>query len=467
MTKIRNNTFKMLTSIALVMIMSFSMILPGLAEEFKEWSSGTGKDNPAKAVITKILKVPVGTTMPLTPAGESFKFEFTKLGMVVNSGTTTILENSDLVKSKMPSLGPITLAFEAADLVNARIYNIANAQGDVYAHYVAKQTGDILASINEANNWWDHGAGIYKYRLEETSETITLKANEKMSFSTAWYDIEVWVETDEDGTLFAKHIVAWIVEDHEDEYYEGDEGKVDPKPGEVGKNIEFLSQLIFTNKYWKTDGGGGFDVENASLRIAKTTTGLGAQPDKRFVFNITVYQPEIIDDPQEYRAFVVDNYGIVTDLTDIYSGTAPGGLITVKSGETLTVNLKDGDKVIFNDLHVGATVEVEEERDDNYVQKYRRTFSTPTSDPFEATGPVSDSSWSAWGFPRNPGDLGPHFLPEGKNVNIVQYTNTRQNATPTGLDVDDLPYIVMIGLAVVGLIGFAIVKARKKTEFDV
>ena len=47
------------------------------------------------------------------------------------------------------------------------------------------------------------------------------------------------------------------------------------------------------------------------------------------------------------------------------------------------------------------------------------------------------------------------------NDNHADYVNDRDDVTPTGLDLNDLPFIGMILLAVGAIAGYIVVKARK------
>ena len=215
------------------------------------------------------------------------------------------------------------------------------------------------------------------------------------------------------------------------------------------------------------DGGGTKDPTVTALEIKKLITGNGSVKTKYFSFNVKVKQPSIIalTPPQVYKAYVLNAAGDIVTSTANYASlkTDANGkdYIEFTSGVRLQdINLTNEQRLAFADLHVGATVEAEEAAADGYIPKYQRTFA--------GTGEFTGAENTSWGFPRETGtepDAGPHYLEDGNN-NIATFTNTRAGATPTGIAVDDLPYIVLAGVAIAGLIGLVIAKTRKKSGYE-
>jgi len=456
MTKIimkKRSVLKLLASVAVVMLMSISMVLPAFAnpDPLVDWvySDGT-PENPAPSAITKIFTVPLDTTVP----SSTFSFVLTQVG----------IDNTNN-KDGMPDIGPITITISEDDLAafeekkSERTLVIEDKVKGTLT--IVKESLDILNDV--APEDWP-GRGIYTYILREEKKGITPQpgaVNEDWEYSDAHYTIEFWVEEDDDGNLFVQYVNAKVVKNHIDGWHKGkvsEDGKVDPTPGEYWEDeyttIENgFSQVIFTNLYWKSDGPGEpedpDDFDKGALAISKIIDGNDADKTMLFDFEVTVTQPIIIPDEQEYTAYIVDSAGNVIS-----------GAIKFKSGEKVELKLTDGQRLVFMDLHVGAKVEVWElgDEDGHYKPKYERTFVNP--------GTYYGEAGVDLGFPRNPEDKGPHFLPEGSGTNKVIYTNTRTGATPMGLDVDDLPYVVLIGLAVAGLVGFMVVRSRRKDEYD-
>ena len=439
MTRTKNNLFKVLISVAVVMLMSVSMILPALAEGEIKYAEG----NPVKASITKILKMPIDTPVK---AGD-FVFEFKKVGMIVDNKV------DDTRNDGMPVPGPITITFTGGE-------DTAKWKNEDNTIFAAKESGDILAGLTSAS--WINGEGIYRYLLKEKEDTLVLTDKERDRYSEAEYEIEIWIEKAADGTLFARYISAKITKNYDEYYEEGDvDNKIDPTTwGKEWTDITDLSELIFTNNYWKTDGK---DPNNTALEITKTTTGTGASFSELFEFTVTVTKPSIAEVDNPYVAYIYEGTTKITDAENYEGGTyGPNGEIYFTSGLPEVVWLSDGQRLVFVDLHIGSTVEVMEKEHPHYKPEYVRTFGK-TPGTFTAT-----AANTPWGFHHEKSnDKGPHYIEEGVNHNKANFTNYRTGATPTGLDVNDLPYIVLIGVAAAGLAAFVVMRSRKRADEDV
>jgi len=430
---------------SIVKLFSYSalaaMMMLGTTLTTLAYSSGT-PDTPADAAITKRLKMPKNT---IIPADAIFTFTFSAVGK--DGGTDT---------TGMPAISPVV-----ADLTSGAWIYTDPKDGGIY--YAVKETPDFIVGITTPFP----APGIYTYQVTETpgSISITDGINEGATYSNARYDIELWVEEDENkpGTYYVKFVDAKTVTNYIDEYYPGDTGgsKVDPTPGGVkhneGTTIEDdFSQVIFTNSYWKSGGGGTDYPKSSALEIVKVLTGNGVSLTDRFLFDVTVTQPSIINPAtpkQTYQACVMNADGKIITTSTHYAGTIDGnGFFTVTSDEQFTVSLAGGERLVFVDLHVGSNVQVTEAANANYKAKYVRTFAGKS----EFTAPDINT---AWGFPRASGtnpDDGPHYILDGSGANIVTFTNIRTGATPTGIRVNELPYIVLLGLAIAGLASLGI-----------
>lgn len=440
--------FKKMTVMALVLILCLSMAIPALAAVDFSQNEGTAAD-PAKAAITKILRMPINTTTPAV----TFTFTFT-------STSFTDIDKSNPDNQDLPTISPISVTFPTSDFERDDITGETK--------YAVKQTGDFLAAFASNGSLWTKGEGIYTFLVEENQDNA-FSGKEGAIYSTAKYEIEVWVEKD-GGKLYARYVFGKTVLGNLDDYYktETTSSKVDPKPGTPGGDIGVSSQVIFTNKYWKTAGGGETDPAITSLEIIKNVTGTGSPADKYFIFNVKVIKPALVPDPdtgaQKYKVYVLDSTNAIVTSTDNYAtlltDTKGKKYIEFTTNAALDIKLKNGQRLVFADLHVGANVEVFEKAEAYYIPKYTRTF--PDEKTFTSSTKNAD-----WGFPNiGAADAGNHYVKDGAGVNKVTYTNTRVDLTPTGLDVSDLPYVILIGVAAAGLIGFVLFRAFRKNSKD-
>ena len=213
--------------------------------------------------------------------------------------------------------------------------------------------------------------------------------------------------TDDDGNP---------VKDEKLEYYNGGNDK-----------------LIFNNYYDKKDGndnpGGGTDITDADKKgfaLRKTITGETPSTTDYFVFKFKVEKPagsKSTDTGFDY--YIVKN-----------DGTA-GNKQTGAYGSDITVDLKHNERVVLGKTLLGSKVTVEE------------------TDAGVYTGSVKESMFNGTKGQTNTGIIG-----DQESGNYVEYENTKQ--TPTGLLVDNLPFIALVAVAGAGIAFF--VKNRKEEE---
>ena len=410
------------------------------------YSKGESAAEPARAAVTKIFKMPAGTPVPEA----TFTFEFEAIGM------NEPIDESPDAKLKMPDIGPVEIKFDE-DFIEV-------TENDMMA--LKKQVEFINASIAEGLVW-GNGEGVYRYMLSEAQSGILINESDTgkagCEYSKAKYEIEIWVTKDDMGILYPKFVVAQIVNDpineyvFVDEYYIKEDGtkteksKVDPTPD----GADTYSGLVFTNKYWKTEGGGIDYPEESTLEIIKKVEGMGAIYNKAFDFFVTVTQPDFITEKQTFKAVVLDRSGNDVTAETGYESLI-NGHIEIESGAELKIKLMHDQRLVFVDLLVGTDVKAYEIPTNDYKPSYIRKFHD-ADEIFGAAGDVK------FGFPST-SDKGLHLIIPGTKENIVTFTNSRTGATPTGISVDDLPYIVMIGVAAIGFMCFTVLKNRKKTE---
>ena len=432
---------KIIAAVVAALIICASVALPATAAD--NYSKGTDPAHPAKAAITKVLRMPKGTNPP------GFMFQFDFKGIDIDGDAT--------VASTMPAIPKVTVDFAHPNKVTTE-----TKDGDIY---VADVSPDFIAGANFSKG----PAGVYRYEVTETQGTVTGLDPDKehITYSQAKYFIDIYVE-EENGVFYAKYVNGVIIKSDVDEWYEkdGEDGtKLNPDPDGNGENggttiKDDYSEVVFTNRYWKTTGGGpGGDPKVSALSIKKTILGNSVDKDKKFTFEVTVTTPALVVDSagnpvtnKTYDAYIMNSSGIVKDTR-----TTGSGYYTLASGVPKSgIELKHDEWLAFVDLEVGAKVSVFEEADSNYRPEYQRNF----DGTLKYT--ASDRN-TRWGFPRTPEDAGPHYTKEGDPgfVNLVTFYNTVRSTTPTGLSVDDLPYIVLIGTAVIGLALFLVVKFRR------
>ena len=435
MTKKRIEMLKLMTSFMLVMILCISTAMPIFAAD-DTYAKGT-EDKPAAAAVTKMLKMPIGTITP--KAKFEFKFEPKSFNGKTTNGAIDLI----------PPIVNLNIEFNASDT------GTTITEGGLK---LVPKEGLIPFDITKVVN-----AGVYTYTVTETKNTYAIidSFKEKMEYSTAVYDIEIWVENGANGKLYVSAIVAKIVvnDDYNKDEAVGD--KVDPTPG-GGEGTTFThSQMVFTNVYLKNNGKDvpeepeDFDKYTV-LAISKQVTGSFADLSKLFEYSVTVTKPVTVTDTAvTYIAYVIDKDNkIVTSTANIAAGslqTDKNGnkYIEFKTGDPLTVFLTHGQRLAFTDLPVGSSFLTSETGDPDYTPSYILTLNGAAKPKVDGTAGTTLTSTEER---------------IGEAANKADYTNAYKLVTPTGIAVDNLPYVVLIAFALMALIGSMVIRSRRNTN---
>ena len=413
-------------SVALMAMLFFSSALFAFATTGAPLQ-GT-EANPAKVVIGKLFKMPDGTTTP----SATFTFDISKVS--IDDKTT----QADL--ATMPDVTPKNVSFTDKDKFPVP----ANGVKLVY-----KQTASVFDGIA-----WPH-AGVYAYKVVERDKTYNIAdpTKEDLTYSKAEYELTAYVQDGANG-LYVHAIAAKIlVKDDSSTGTTGD--KINPQPGDPTIDGSY-SDLIFTNLYLKKTGGSN-PVTDTVLTIHHEVANPYADQTKYFEYSVVVNKPAAMANVQlTYKAFVMDaNNTVVTSQDNAASNNIKpdkyGSYIEFTPGTPLKVNLKHGQWLSFVDLHVGSTYTATA----SAVADYKHSFIITEKD---VKGPVQMAPGpnQAWGLTTE------RMITEG--TDRADFTASYKIVTPTGISVDNLPYIVLIAVALAGLAGYAAAKSRRRRE---
>ena len=274
-------------------------------------------------------------------------------------------------------------------------------------------TGNIFEGVN-----FPH-AGVFVYEITEQSNTnpeIDNSPNEQLTYSNAKYRLEVYVVNTEGGigtSIYAVSIFN-ITQDTEQ--------KVD--------------KMTFINDYVKTtpvDPSSG----DSTLFISKWVTGDFANKQQYFDFTINIAVPSIlVNPPAYYRAYIVDTDGSVS-----------ADYIQVSTTTATTFRLRDGQRLIFIDIPIGTSYVVEEAGTADY---FPSAIVTTNGMPIATSEAGIGASLST----------GTQLV--GEENNGVVFTNRRDTVTDTGLNLNDLPFIILIAIGLTATVIFIMVKIRKR-----
>lgn len=350
------------------------------------------------------------------------------LGMCMN--TTVFAEkvptvgNQEGTEQQLASAG-ITKRFEMAEGLDVPAatfkFTVENAQGN---DGPAATINDITYQAKENKGQVDNGkyaiektsaitfdgnfphVGEYVYTVKEKDESTT---NPSITYSKEQYTLRVRVANGaNNNSLYIKDITA----------------ERDTSNG-IGTNK--VAKISFTNTYRK----------NVSLEIRKATTGTLADKTKKFNFKITFEKSATEDTLTNFQ-------GTITR-----KGSAETETVTCQSGSA-TFTLADGDVLKFENLPAGTkytVTEVEGEKD-GYTPYVTVTDNGTRGEVSKGTDGTDLSSSQNGNY-------------AGENDNIVEFENKYVENPATGIIMNNLPFILLIGVAVLAFGTLAFVKKRR------
>ena len=404
------------TRVLLVLVLALLLCVAGVSSALAtgfdpETGAVTGDEaNPVQAAISKVLRLPVETDVPTA---------------IFNFIATPVSVDGDTNRAG-PALNNLSVSYPDADAI------VEGPEGNVLSLVV--ETGNIFQGVD-----FPH-AGIYVYTVTEApgpNTAIDADPNQQLTYSDAAYELTVFVKDRADGSgRFVYALGARITVAGEGQNA-GD--KVDPTPG-GDQAYYFFSQMTFVNDYVKTNPTDP-EAGASTLFVSKVVTGDFASREQMFDFSMTLTVPFILENPPaHYRAYLVDADGSVSDTYIQVSTTVP-----------TTFSLKHGQRLLFFDTPVGTAYTVTETGTPNYF---------PSA--------VITTNGAAVGIPEDamgaPLATGERFV--GEADNSAAFRNRRNSAPITGLDLNDLPFIVLIALGLGALVTFIVVKARKRARYS-
>ena len=434
-----------------------------------------------EAAVTKLLETPRGTSIPATM---SFDFQVTSVSM--NGGT----EPADI--ADIPIIGVPDEAKAPFGIVTISFDDYTEADPGAATLTLYKES-DSLFKIEKFLH-----AGVYEYRIKELPETYSganSSLTEKMTWSEAEYTVKVFVREYEDDDELVKTGKAKAgdryffgisaIRTKTDDGISDGNGKVNPTPGSGGEgegNEWAYSQMIFTNTYVKTNGPADPTNGEYTLAVGKTVAndpegGAGfASQHKYFRYSMTVSAPELAvktlntgSSLPDYQGYVIDVDGTVVGESDLQNenmnnvasasvaNETYGDYIVFTPGSMVEFSLKHGQKLYLSNVHVGAYYTIEENGAAGYIASARVTRGGVN----DGTETASDSGMKL-AIPHHGNKNLSSVLYVGDGDNRADFVNTFKAEVPAGLNLNDLPFYVLILLAATLLAAFIVLKSMKK-----
>ena len=347
-----------------------------------------------------------------------------KLGAFVLAGTMLLSMGTTVFAAGEPTVPdvnqngtvPITKEFEMADglrtpaatfkftaspqtqdALPATITNVTYQAGETGTFKDGKYVISKDTAISFTGNW--KHAGEYVYTVTETQENM-----KNVTYDTSSYKLRVYVINGTNGLEVEKITAQKIT-----------------AQGASGKT----NKILFTNTYTKND---------ATLTIEKNTEGDYADKTRKFDFEITFTKSPMSD-------------------RTTFTGTIGAQSAEYIAGQTKTFKLADGEQLVFHNLPVGTTYVVRElAAPDGYkpsvtvVENRTTTVNRTAAQEGDALDTLKEG--------------GKNNL-VGENENKVTFTNTYKDVAVTGIVMNNLPFILLVAVAIVAFVSLAVIKRRR------
>ena len=405
-------------------------------------------EDSLEAVVTKLLKVPNGASVPAVV----FRFEAERLS-----------EDDTSPTDDMPEIAISDVAFLAN--MNESEFAYTDTVGTTDFYYL--ESDNFLGGVD-----WQH-PGIYKYLITETNDGYA-DDNGQIKYSKAKYVLTVVVSnTDkkpEDGLLDILQLsVVLQNSDNGKELGVDDRMKVDPRPGGNGDGY-YTSQMIFTNEYRKDiTSVDPTDSYEWKLSVSNKVAGLISDQSHYFEYSMTLTAPlrGNSDSPSgdddfagPYTAYVVEldtNSPAGTYLISASpskNGADNEGKIQFNVGENTIFHLKHNQYLVFPDIPEGIYFTVSVSKDVYWIPGAHVTCNG-VEQGFE-----SRNESTSLAIPQTGNSVFYEPLSIGTDTYSIDFVNTRKEHIDTRLNLNSLPFIVMIALILGALITYIPLKLR-------
>ena len=392
-------------SIAAVTALSVFRGVPTFADDNDVATAKATGETSAKVSINKVLNIAEGITTPEA----TFTFTFTpKTGTSSNGAPYETIDSSN---------GQITdknVSYSGTDVL---------APGQTS---IKKETGDIFREVNYTH------AGEYVYTVAE-KQNVGWKVIQKngspidfMTYDNRNYEMHVIVKNKTTGGTYISSVYFKQVSPSVN-------GKV--KPSESGTTYKYD---LFTNIYRKNAGKitdpnepnpnkpnvSKVDPNAKSLVIKKVVSGATADKSKDFTFKLTFTKAS-------------------TETSQSITGKIGETSKTFVYGQETTITLRHDQSLVFDTIPAGTRYKLVETGSQGYTASaaYKENGASKNQAGTVSTNFTQDS------------------ILIGEKPNDNTSTNSLPDVTPTGLLIDNLPFILMIGL---GLAGFVVLSKKRR-----
>lgn len=392
-------------SIAAVTALSVFRGVPTFADDNDVATAKANGETSAKVAINKVLNIAEGITTPEA----TFTFTFTpKTGTSSNGAPyETISDSNGKIAAK-------NVVYSKSDLLQPNQTSIKKDTGNIFESVTYTHAGEYVYTVAETQN-------VGWAQILKNSVPIDF-----MTYDNRNYEMHVIVKNKTTGGTYISSVYFKQVSPSVN-------GKV--KPSESGTTYKYD---LFTNIYRKNAGKitdpnepnpnkpnvSKVDPNAKSLVIKKVVSGATADKSKDFTFKLTFTKAS-------------------TETSQSITGKIGETSKTFVYGQETTITLRHDQSLVFDTIPAGTRYKLVETGSQGYTASaaYKENGASKNQAGTVSTNFTQDSI----------------LIGEKPNDNTI--TNSLPDVTPTGLLIDNLPFILMIGL---GLAGFVVLSKKRR-----
>jgi len=397
------------------------------------------KQTGATAIISKTLNVAPGAVFDTT---ENFSFVITKEGLMKPDGTID-------TTATIPTLTTPTVIAGTA-FTGGTLNTVTGMMEQTV------RTTDLLASATFLH------AGVYVYTITETAGSTN-----GMDYSLAEYQMIVYVENavEADGVTVSTPVVTTVT-NVGFRKVRNDNGTT---PTLVAPEADDNVPLVSGQAYPKASPDFVNELNPlVNFSVAKKVAGEFADTTKEFTFTPVFTRPET----QKVKDETVDRTYTGYIYVDGVKAVSPERPVVVTfektklESDTLTFTLKHNESLRFNiaphaddsGLPSGTTYTLVETGTLGYTASAEvwNNITTTSGETVPGTGAGDDLEIAEAPVGTD--------LTLGINTNASVWTNTYRDVTPTGILLNNLPFILLIVVSIGGFVGYIAHKRRKATN---
>lgn len=386
-------------SIAAITALSVFRGVPTFANENVDATTMATGETSAVVKIKKTLNIAKGITTP----NATFTFKFTE-----KSGTSS---NGAPYETGV-NIPDITVKYSNSDVLTSDD-KIEKTTEDIFGKTTYSHAGEYVYDVKEEESGWSP--------IQKNGVSI-----DAMRYDKRTYEMHVIVKNKANGGVYISSVYF-------KENKQSNTAKV--QPSETGV------YNLFDNTYTKDasrdpkpDDPSKVDPTANALTITKKVDGSSGDKTKDFQFHITIKLPSTNKTAANP----------VTNIT-VQHGTTSHVIAVVGASDTVTYDftLKHDETFKITQLPAGSQYTVTEDGVPGYKASsvYHENGESKTAEGQKNTNFTQENI----------------LLGEKTNDNTV--TNKIDDVTPTGLLIDNLPFILMIGL---GLAGFVVLSKKRR-----